>query len=215
MAIRKLQTLSATVKAESQAGCRFSELMNLPYFDAPRMLIIDPMHNLYLRSQNILLRNFIRKGLYFSGKVEMIQERVNTCIVPSGIGRIPVKIQSGFSNFTADQWKNWVLYFSILVLHDIVTGSVMECWQHFVLACRKLVTRTVSTDNVKLGDALLLQFCRRTEQLFGKESVTPNMHLHCHLADCMTDMDHFIVFGAMHLKDVMEYWDHYQTIIIQ
>ena len=41
----------------------------------------------------------------------MIQERVNTCIVPSGIGRIPVKIQSGFSNFTADQWKNWVLYY--------------------------------------------------------------------------------------------------------
>ena len=80
----------------------------------------------------------------------------------------------------------------ILVLHDIVTGSVMKCWQHFVLACRKLVTRTVSTDNVKLGDALLLQFYRRTEQLFGKESVTPNMHLHCHLADCMTD------YGPLH-----------------
>ena len=30
MAIRKLQTLSTTVKAESQAGCWFSELMNLP-----------------------------------------------------------------------------------------------------------------------------------------------------------------------------------------
>ena len=30
------------------------------------------------------------------------------------------------------------------------------------------------------------------EQLFRKDSVTPNMHLHCHLADCMTD------YGPLH-----------------
>ena len=46
--------------------------------------------------------------------------------------------------------------FSVLVLHDIVAGGVLDCWQHFVLACRKRVTRTVSTDNVKLGDTLFL-----------------------------------------------------------
>lgn len=44
----------------------------------------------------------------------------------------------------------------------------------------------------KLGDALLLQFCRRTERLFGKESITPNMHMHCHLHDCIKD------FGPLH-----------------
>ena len=58
MAIRILQTLSATVKGDSQAGCRFSELMNLPYFDAPRMLIIDPMQTSILGQQNILQRKF-------------------------------------------------------------------------------------------------------------------------------------------------------------
>ena len=114
--------------------------MNLPYFDVPRMLIIDPMHNLFLGSAKYFTKKIlIERGYISREKLQMIQERVNSCIVPSGIGRIPVKIQSVFSNFTADQWKNWVLYFSILVLHDIITGGVMECWQHFVLACRKLV----------------------------------------------------------------------------
>lgn len=29
-------------------GVRYSELMRLPYFDGPRMAIIDPMHCLFL-----------------------------------------------------------------------------------------------------------------------------------------------------------------------
>lgn len=33
-------------RAESECGCRYPVLLRLPYFDAPRMLIIDPMHNL-------------------------------------------------------------------------------------------------------------------------------------------------------------------------
>lgn len=113
---------------------------------------------------------------------------MNSIVVPSGVGRIPIKIQTGagFSSFTADQWKNWVFYFSIIALHDIITGSVME-W-HFVLGCRILGTKHITTDNIKLGDALLLQFCRSTEQLFGKEC----MHLHCHLAECMMD------YGPLH-----------------
>lgn len=60
------------------------------------------------------------------------------------------------------------------------------------MGCRILGTKHITTDNVKLGDALLLQFCRRTEQLFGKECITPNMHLHCHLSECMMD------YGPLH-----------------
>ena len=68
----------------------------------------------------------------------------------------------------------------------------MECWQHFVLACRTLCAKQITFEQVKLGDALLLQFCRRTERLFGKDYVTPNMHLHCHLRECIVD------YGPLH-----------------
>ena len=33
---------------ELQLGCRYSVLVDLPYFDPIRMLLIDPMHNLYM-----------------------------------------------------------------------------------------------------------------------------------------------------------------------
>ena len=48
--IQNLDTWSAIEQEESKAGCRYSELLLLPYFDGPKMLVIDPMHNLFLGS---------------------------------------------------------------------------------------------------------------------------------------------------------------------
>ena len=35
-------------RMESECGCRPSVLLDLPYFDPVRMLLLDPMHNLFL-----------------------------------------------------------------------------------------------------------------------------------------------------------------------
>ena len=43
-------------KQESSLGCRYSVLLDLPYFDPVRMCIIDPMHNLYLGSAKRILK---------------------------------------------------------------------------------------------------------------------------------------------------------------
>ena len=118
----------------------------------------------------------------------VIQEPVDTLIVPSDIGRIPYKILSRFSSFTADQWKNWVIYYA---LRDILSNDIFECWRHFVFTCRILCSKQLNMDQVILDDALL-RFCRRTERLFGWQCVTPNMHLHCHLRSCIVD------YGPLH-----------------
>ena len=48
MKITECVTKTSKIHAESSAGCRYSSLLELSYFDAPRMLCIDPMHNLFL-----------------------------------------------------------------------------------------------------------------------------------------------------------------------
>ena len=99
------------------------------------MLVIDPMHNLFLGSAKFFLKNILMVMNYITAsELDKIQERVNRFTVPSGVGRIPMKIESGFSKFTADQWKNWVLYFSLIALRDVITGEVLECWRHYVSA---------------------------------------------------------------------------------
>ena len=45
----------------------------------------------------------------------------------------------------------------------------------------------ISCGNAKVTDRFLMEFCQRFESLYGSEYVTPNMHLHCHLYDCILD----------------------------
>ena len=49
------------------------------------------------------------------------------------------------------------------------------------------VSSTISLEDLNTADSLLLQFCVASEQLYGKEKCTPNMHLHCHICDTVTD----------------------------
>ena len=53
----------------------------------------------------------------------------------------------------------------------------------------------VSKEDVTIPDALLLRFCVKVHQIYGVESLTPNIHLHCHLATCVRE------FGPLH-----SYW---------
>lgn len=38
-----------------------------------------------------------------------------------------------------------------------------------------------------VADNLLQKFCLSFENLYGEDRVIPNMHLHCHLKECMFD----------------------------
>ena len=191
--IMSCHTKSSRQKVESENGFRYTVLLKLPYFDTCRMLLVDPMHNLYLGSaKHVLKAIWIEKNILRYADFEIVQKCIDRFCVPSDIGRIPHKIVSGFSSFTADQFKNWVVYFSLIALRGILVDEHLECWRHFVLACRILSQTELSHDNVILADALLLHFCRRIESLYGTSVVTPNVHLHCHLWSCIVD------FGPLH-----------------
>ena len=117
-----------------------------------------------------------------------IQERVNKKIVPGDLGKLPTKIESAFDGLTAHEWKNFTLIFSIYPLKGILPSSHLECYCYFVIACQYICNRTINTNNLHIADSYLMKFCKRFEELYGPEKVTPNMHLHWHLKDCIMDM---------------------------
>lgn len=191
--IQSCLTKTQREKCESQTGYRYTELLRLPYFNPCRMLIVDPMHNLFLGTAKHILKSvWLDRAMLTALDFTVIQRRVNSMVTPTDIGRIPLKIQSGFSSFTADQFKNWVIYYSVVTLTDTLAGDDLECWRHFVLACRILCSKYLTAVDVQLADALLLQFCKRMERMYGKGIVTPNMHMHCHLCECVKD------YGPLH-----------------
>ena len=69
------------------------------------MLAIDPMHNIFLGTGKRMITLWIKAALLDSSKFEKIQHCVDSMTVPADVGRIPRKIETGFSGFKADQFK--------------------------------------------------------------------------------------------------------------
>ncbi len=158
------------------------------------MLTIDPMHNLYLGTAKYVYQNvWLKLGKLHPSTIETINSRIESLKVPPNIRfnsrpRIDCK-------YTAEQWLIWVNYYSLFCLYDLLSDDEYECWRHFVLASRLLCKTPVTGIEISVADALLLKFCTRFESIYGSERVTPNMHLHCHLAECIKN------FGP-----IMNFW---------
>ena len=97
-------------------GCRYSELLRLPYFDPIRMTIIDPMHCLFLGiAKHIMKRVWLQLNILKMEALPAIEATLETINFKFDMGRIPKNLFTSFSSFTADQFKNWTNIFSLVV----------------------------------------------------------------------------------------------------
>ena len=111
-----------------------------------------------------------------------------SCLVaPHSVGRLPIKIASGFSGFTADQWKNWNICYSPIVLRDILPRIHLQYWLLFVKACTMLCKRCLRKSDVEVSDQCFRLFCEKFQEVNGPNACTPNMHMHLHLKECLLD----------------------------
>lgn len=191
--IKKCTTQTNVDSLETKTGVKHSILTELPYFDPIRFTIIDPMHNLFLgTAKTVMKKIWLQRDIISTSNLNVIQCRIDSMNVPSDLGRIPKKIASNFSGFTAEQLKNWVLLYSMYALRGIISQDDYHCWQAFVLACFLVCRRIIYRQDIVKADLLFLKFCQHVERIYGKDVITPNMHLHCHLSECLKD------FGSMY-----------------
>ena len=81
-----------------------------------RFCVVDPMHCLFLGvAKWIVMKLWISEGILNDEKLKIMQERADMIKFPSDLGHRPVRIATGdgFSNFTADMWKTFILIFAI------------------------------------------------------------------------------------------------------
>ena len=125
-----------------------------------------------------------------------VDERISKINVMTDVGRIPSEISSNYGSLTADEWKNWTMLYSIFCLTGLLPDNNLKCWQTFVMVCRTLVKPSITMDDIRKGDHLLMKFCREFEALYGGLAVKPNMHLHALLKECILDYGPLYEFWA-------------------
>ena len=101
---------------EREYGLRYSVLLELPYYDIVRFCVIDPMQNILLGTAKHVLNVWKSIGIIKESQFSDIQNTVDSFVTSSDIGRILGKITSEFSCFTAEQWRNWTLIYSLCSL---------------------------------------------------------------------------------------------------
>ena len=180
-------TASSALKIERTYGARYSELQRLSYFNVVRYHVIDPMHNLFLGIAKHTLKVWKDISLITSKELEVLQERVDSMNPPPKVGRLPRKVECGFSSFTADEWRNWIVLYSPYVLYNLLPKDHYTCWCYFVEACQLICQPIISKQSVLQAHTLIVQFCKMYELLYGKYNCTPNMHLSCHLKEIIHD----------------------------
>ena len=87
------------------------------------------------------------------------------------------------------------MYYSLVCLKDILPRSDYDCWKLFVKACYLLCQRSISKEQAANGNSCLKKFLEVFVQLYGPQKLTPNMHLHGHLVDCIYDYGPVYSFG--------------------
>ena len=80
--------------------------------------------------------------------LKILEERIHSFDVGTGIGRLPHRIASNYGGYTASQWKNWTLIYSMFCLKGLLPESHLRCWQTFVLACQYLCSPVMSKTDI-------------------------------------------------------------------
>ena len=190
--ISKETTKTGIRKMEAKYGLRYSVLLHLPYFDPVRFTAIDTMHNLYLGTGKHAFKVWVSTNIVNNENLAEIDRKADLFQVPLGVGRLPVNISSNYGGFKADQWRTWITVYSPVVLKGILPNDHLQCWLIFVRACNILSQRIVKLSDLSTADLLLLNYCKKFEELYGKENCTMNLHLHLHIKETMLD------FGPSH-----------------
>ena len=183
------------------------------------MCVIDPMHNLFLGTAKRVFSKWIEEDIITKAGLEKLQERIEDISSLSDIGRLPGNIKSNYGGYTAAQWKNFVLLFSMYALKDVLPDQHLHYWQSFVLACRLLCKPCITKTDLMVSDCKLMHFLKEYEKINGELAITPNMHLHLHLKECVENYGSiygFWLFSFERYNGIMgSYHTNNKTIEVQ
>ena len=181
----------------SETHVRWSELLRLPYFNPIRFLVVDLMHNLFLGIAHwIVKRLWIDGGKITKTHLRLMEKRANKIKVPVDLGRKPTKIATGegFSGYTADQWRSFIMIYATPIMWDLLDEADRKILANFVRACSLLVCRIINNEALDEAHFRLHQVGRLIEENYGQEYITPNIHLSLHIIECCKDYGPIYLF---------------------
>ena len=171
--------------------------MRLSYFDPIRFMIVDPMHCLFLGiAKWIIKKIWIDEGVLTPKILNKVQKTMDRFKIPTDLGRISGKVDrgEGFSNFTTDQWRTFITIYATVSLWEYLSVKDRTILTHFVRVCSILVNRIVERNLMQEAHKRLIRVVKLIEENYGRNKITPNLHLSLYLYECSHDFGPLYAF---------------------
>ena len=187
MSLLRCKSKSARQDKEREYGLKYSILIELPYMDVIRFTILDPMHAIFLGTVKHIIKLLVDLEIIDEDDLIAIDVMIQDVYRPSDAGRVPRGFVSNWKQFTAAEFKNFLLAFAGDVLKEIVPTKYYVLIMKLADACIRICKPCVLVREAKEAHNLFIQFGKEFEKVFGKQYVTPNMHGHAHLFRLLID----------------------------
>lgn len=74
------------------------------------------MHNLFLGTAKTVFKLWVERDILSKKKLEQVESRLEEMNAFTDICRIPTHISGNYGVFSAAEWKNWTVTFSLYAL---------------------------------------------------------------------------------------------------
>lgn len=164
-----------------------SVLTAAPYFHPINGLVVDKMH----AADEGVAKAFTLAWLGDDGAMpwsirekhhSKIDERISKVRYPLEIRKSLRKIGKR-ARFTAREWENWTLFFSVPVLMNILNNNLLKHWALNVQASHLLLQVEITETMLQVADQLLIEFVGNVEIIYGAEMMSFNLHLFGHFIE--------------------------------
>jgi Transposase family tnp2 len=162
-----------------------TRLFFLPFFDVIVGAIVDSMHACWLGVTKQFMSIFLKpsKGNYYIGRDLAEIDRILLSAKPTNeIPRVPRSITQR-ALFKASENREFVLFYSAVVLEGLLPPLYFRHWLLFVNSMRMLFVEEIPPENRRIAKIFLQKFVSDIPKLYGPEQMTYNVHLLTHLVD--------------------------------
>lgn len=201
---RDASSLNQKKQLAKKNGTKWTTLNRLPYFDASKFTVVEPMHNLYLGTLRHLVSLWAEE--LDNQKLKNMKKYFteNNLFVDAeySIGSIPRKIEigTGFSYFKAAEWKTWCVSMAPQQLRAYISKKRFDNFMKFRSILCKLENSVITEEEVEFCHQLIMEFSKEFQEEYGTENVMSNQHFHFHLADCIRNYGPISCFWAFNFE---------------
>ena len=155
-------------------------------FDLIRSFAIDWMHCVCLGVVKYIMQLQMSDGnkdkfFYIGAKKAAMSRKLLSIKPPDIVGRLPRSLED-LKHWKATELKNWLLHYSIAVLHKILNPLYIFHWSLLVGAIGILCSDSISNEDLRHADSMLQDFVLLMGVLYGPTKCTMNIHMLQHFA---------------------------------